>query len=64
MTRSRVSRLERQAKKIIDLKVEHDHVGNYLSFCKFGVHPGVLGYQKARECREKGCKHYRILRKF
>ena len=62
MTRSRKSRLERSAERITLVKVSHDQRGNFLPYCSFGCHPGVLGYQKAKECIDRKCSHYKIYR--
>lgn len=55
-------RLEKILTKISPIKVFHDEKGNYLHYCSFGHHYGVIGELKARDCLEKECWHYRKYR--
>lgn len=62
MTRSKKSKLERQSKTIVYYKVTRDDEGNYIPYCRFGNHPGIIGTTKARVCVKRNCRHYSIYR--
>ena len=63
MTRSKKSKMERiLSKGPIPIKVSHDDKGNFLYYCTYGVHYGVLGNAKGKGCEEKNCYHLRKLR--
>lgn len=59
MTRSKKSKLERILGKITSVQLSTDRIGKYLSYCSFGYHSGILDREKARDCINKGCWHYR-----
>lgn len=56
--------LEKILKTITPIKPSSDGNGNYLHYCTYYQHPGVIGADlvKERGCIEKKCHHYRKYR--
>lgn len=54
--------LEGKAKDgIIQIKVVSDKLGEYVPYCNYKFHPGVLKENRALKCRQNNCKNYRKL---
>ena len=63
MTRSRKGKIERiVAKGPLGPKVSHDDDGNFLHYCSYGHHYGVMGEEYVRGKKCVGCKHHRFYR--
>jgi len=62
MPRSKKSRLERQSSRFTPIGVKHDDRGNYINYCTFGCHPGIVGDKILQERQCVGCNHYRRYR--
>ena len=63
MSRVRKSLLEeRNLTRIFLLKLKTDRNGEYISYCYYHRHKGIIGNSKARECEERICIHYRVFR--
>lgn len=62
MSRSKKSKLERNAQKITLIKMSRDKQGRYISYCDYGNHLGVIGEKKALGCRQRQCNYYMRLR--
>ena len=60
--RFKKSALELGLTKIHPIKVSHDKKGNYINYCSFGNHYGVIGSVKAKECKDRDCNYYRKYR--
>ncbi|MCK9595730.1 hypothetical protein M0R19_00910 [Candidatus Pacearchaeota archaeon] len=62
MTRSKKAKLENSLTRITSFEFNKDRYGNYILYCNYYCHRGVVGSIKAEECINKGCKHYIIFR--
>lgn len=56
-------RLEAIAKAITPLILENEGNKNYLHYCSYHSHPGILGknYMEKKGCLERECTHYKKL---
>ena len=48
--------------KIFLSNLKSDLRGEYIPFCDYYRHRGILGNNKAKICEERRCEHYRIFR--
>ena len=54
--------LEGKAKNgIIQIKVISDKFGEYIPYCNYKFHSGVLKETRALECRQNNCQYYKKL---
>jgi hypothetical protein len=58
MARKRRNKLER----IFLVNPSRDDYGRYLNYCTYPQHPGIIPGKKARKCRNRSCKYYRMYR--
>jgi hypothetical protein len=52
------SRLDKLANKIIPLIPSRDNKGEYVPYCTFRFHKGVIGNKKAIRCQEYNCDYF------
>jgi hypothetical protein len=63
MSRSRKRNLmEINLSRIFLTKLKLDSRGEYIPYCDYYEHRGVIGNSKSRECEQRACEHYRVFR--
>ena len=67
MTRNKRSKprahsLEVNLTRTYPMMPNKDEQGNYIAYCDYRFHPGVIIPGRIKTCNNKGCEHYKIYR--
>jgi len=58
MVRSRKTKLERMAERIIPFELEGEGDEKFISYCSYPYHEGIIGPRRAEQCRKMKCSHH------
>ena len=48
----------RNGNKIIRGKALEDQIGQYIPYCTFEIHEGIVRYSQYKICEKRDCEHY------